>query len=276
MFELPEYVTLAKQCNETLKGKVVEEGSLGNLPHKFVWYNREPGEFKRLAKGKRVGKASTKGRWLFMPLEPGYILVLGECGGKLLYHPDGTRRPDKYHLLLEFDDGSALTATTQMWGAMELHEKGQERKRKYIADMRTTPIDAGFTFEYLNELIDEVTQVEKTSVKALLTQHQLIPGLGNAIAQDILFRGCLHPKHPVEELTRSQKRQLYNAITKTVEQAIKQGGRCDEYDLYGNPGKYVRLMDKNALGRPCPQCGRPIEKMQYLGGACYYCPGCQR
>ena len=37
MFELPEFVTLAKQFNEKLKGKVIEKGSLGNTPHKFVW-----------------------------------------------------------------------------------------------------------------------------------------------------------------------------------------------------------------------------------------------
>jgi formamidopyrimidine-DNA glycosylase len=34
-------------------------------------------------------------------------------------------------------------------------------------------------------------------------------------------------------------------------------------------------MDKNAVGRPCPECGGEIEKMQYLGGACYVCTNCQ-
>ncbi len=163
-----------------------------------------------------------------------------------------------------------------MWGAMELYEKGEECKRKYIQDMQTTPADPGFTFEYLNELIKAVAKVEKTSAKGLLTQNQLIPGLGNVIAQDILFRAHLHPKHSIDELTKSQRRQLYNAIMKTLEQATKQGGRYDEYDLYGNPGKYVRLMDKHALERPCPSCGRQIEKIQYLGGACYFCSNCQR
>ena len=87
MFELPEFTTLAKQVNEALTGKVIKNGSLGNSPHKFVWSNRTPGEFEALARGKIVGKASSKGKWLFVPLEPGYALVLGECGGKVLYHP---------------------------------------------------------------------------------------------------------------------------------------------------------------------------------------------
>lgn len=48
MFELPEYVTLAKQINDTLKGKTIQRGQLGNSPHKFVWYNRSHEEFERL------------------------------------------------------------------------------------------------------------------------------------------------------------------------------------------------------------------------------------
>ncbi len=276
MFELPEFATLAKQCNETLIGKIIKKGDLGNLPHKFVWYNREPDEFARLTQGKRVGRASTRGKWLFVPLEPGYVLLLGECGGKVLYHPPGAKPPDKYHLLLQFQDGSALSATTQMWGAMELYEQGQECNRQYIRDMRTTPADPGFTFEYLNGLIDATAKVEKTSAKGLLTQNQLIPGFGNAIAQDILFRARLHPKHSIGEFKRSERKRLYSAIMRTVEQATRQGGRYDEVDLFGNPGRYVRLMDKNALERPCPVCGGPIEKIQYLGGACYLCPNCQK
>ncbi len=275
MFELPEYANLAKQFGETLEGKVLKKGSLGNLPHKFVWYNRTPDEFTRLTRDKRVGKATARGKWLFVPLEPGYVLVLGECGGRVLYHPAGAQLPAKYHLLLVFEDDSALTATTQMWGAMELYEKGEERHRKYVSDMRTTPVEPEFTFEYLDELINTVARAQKTSAKGLLTQNQLIPGLGNAIAQDILFKARLHPRHSVDELNRSQRRRSYNAIVKTVGQVIKQGGRYDEYDLYGHPGKYVRLMDKNALGHPCPDCGQRIEKIQYLGGACYFCPDCQ-
>ncbi len=109
-----------------------------------------------------------------------------------------------------------------------------------------------------------------------MTQDQLIPGLGNAIAQDILFRAHLDPRHPIGELTKSQRRQLYNAIVKTVKEVIDKGGRYDESDLYGNPGGYVRRMDKNALDRPCPGCGRQVKKLQYLGGACYFCPECQK
>lgn len=274
MFELPEFVTLTKQINETLPGKIVKAGCLGNSPHKFVWYNRSHDEFAFLTHGKTIGQAHTRGRWLFTPLEPGYLLTLGECGGKLLYHAPGAKLPVKYHLRLTFDDGSALTAFTQMWGAMELYVQGKEQERQYINGMRPTPVEPTFTPAYFRDLIDSLA-AEKRSAKSLLTQDQLIPGLGNAIAQDILFQARLHPRHPIQELSAEQQTTLYGAIVDTVRAVIEQGGRYDETDFYGQPGGYVRLMDSKAVARPCPVCGGPIEKMQYLGGACYFCPHCQ-
>jgi formamidopyrimidine-DNA glycosylase len=109
----------------------------------------------------------------------------------------------------------------------------------------------------------------------LLTQDQLIPGLGNAIAQDVLFRARLHPRHPIADLSTDQRRALHDAIVDVTLAIVEKGGRYDETDLYNNPGGYIRLMDKNAVGRPCPECGGEVEKMRYLGGACYFCPGCQ-
>lgn len=256
MFELPEIVILTRQINETLCGKKVEHGQLGNSPHKFVWYNRTPDDFAVLTAGTVAGTAYSRGRWLFLPLEPGYVLVLGECGGKLRYHAPGAALPKKYHLLLSFADGSSLSLMTQMWGAMELYAQGEEQQRQYIRDMRPTPVDESFTLAYFTALIDECLQGEKRSAKGLLTQDQLIPGLGNAIAQDILFRARLHPRHPLAELSPLQRRALYDAIRATVADVIAQGGRNDETDLFGRPGGYTRVMDKNAVGQPCPAAAR--------------------
>jgi formamidopyrimidine-DNA glycosylase len=276
MFELPEYLTLASQMNETILGKVVESGERGNTPHKFVWYNRTAEEFADLCRGKVIGKATSKGRWLFLPLEPGYVFVLGEFGGRVLFHPTLTSIPSKYHLLFRFSDGSALTGMTQMWGAVELYEKGKELERQYIKGMRPTPVEPEFTFPYFSGLIDELLLGEKRSAKGLLTQDQIIPGLGNAIAQDILFRAKLHPRHSLSELETTQRKALFEAIISTVNDAIAGSGRDDEFDLYNHPGRYHRMMDKRAEENPCPVCGTKVEKMQYLGGACYFCPTCQK
>lgn len=276
MFEISECVVLAKQINESLQGKTITGGDLGNSPHKFVWYNRSPDEFDKLIRGKSVGRARVKGRWLLIPLEPGFTLVLGECGGKIIYHPAGSKFPKKYHLSITFADDSFLTATTQMWGAMELYEAGQELNREYIKDMKPTPLDKEFTFNYFTELIDELIADKKRSAKSLLTQDQIIPGLGNAIAQDILFLARLHPRHSIADLSSDQRKNLFNSIISTVDEIIERGGRYDEFDLYNQKGEYIRLMDKNAVKKSCPGCGGEVQKIQYLGGSCYLCPNCQK
>ena len=276
MFEIPEYVTIARQMTESISGKRIAEGNLGNSPHKFVWYNLKPAEFAAGVKGKAVGKAYTRGRWLFVPVGDGHVLVFGECGGKILLHESASLLPKKYHLSLQFNDGTALSATTQMWGAMELYEKGRELERQYIRGMRTTPTEPEFSATYLSALMKEAIANGNKTVKAILTQDQMVPGLGNAIAQDIMFKAKLHPKQPLEALQQNHVKNLHQAILKTLKEAIRLGGRNDEFDLYGNRGRYVRLMDNRAAGHPCPECGTRIEKTSYLGGACYFCPSCQR
>lgn len=80
-----------------------------------------------------------------------------------------TLTPASYHLPIAFEDGSALTALTQMWGAMELYAQGEELQRPYIKDMRPTPVEPAFTFAYFDALLDELAGGKQRSAKALLT-----------------------------------------------------------------------------------------------------------
>jgi formamidopyrimidine-DNA glycosylase len=275
VFELPELTVIAAQMNEVLPGKVVAAGRLGNVPHKFVWYDRSHEEFAALTAGLVLGKAWVEGKWLFLPLSPGHVLLLGEWGGRIRYHAGGEPLPARYHLCLALAEGSSLTATTQMWGGVHLCEAGSEHDVKYVAGMRPTPIEEAFDPAYFVALVAAVQEGGKRSVKGLLTQDQLIPGLGNAIAQDIMFSARLHPRRDLGTLSDAEVSGLWVAITTTVQDVIAAGGRYDERDLYGRVGGYVRVMDAKAVGRPCPICGTPIKKISYLGGACYFCPTCQ-
>lgn len=156
-------------------------------------------------------------------------MVKRSGGGKAFYHSPGAQIPEKHHLRINFEDGAQFTLTTQMWGAIELYPRGEEQNRQYLKDMRLTPLDGEFTFAYFDALIDEMLAGKKRSVKALLTQEQIIPGLGNAIAQDILFRARLNPRHLLIDLDSTQRRLLYDAILSTVNKVIGPGGRYDEF-----------------------------------------------
>jgi formamidopyrimidine-DNA glycosylase len=101
-------------------------------------------------------------------------------------------------------------------------------------------------------------------------------GIGNSYAQDILFRARISPRRKIPDIPATEREQLYRAIQETVQLAIEAGGREDERDLFDRPGGYHRLMSSQTAGTPCPVCGTMIEKMAYLGGACYLCPQCQQ
>ena len=116
---------------------------------------------------------------------------------------------------------------------------------------------------------------EKKSIKYFMISKSGISGIGNSYLQDILFKAKIHPKRMVADIDDGECRDLYDAITGTMKEAIELRGRYDERDLYNNPGGYRRILDSKAKGNPCPECGTPIEKIQYLGGASYFCPVCQ-
>ncbi|HOI24304.1 MAG TPA: zinc finger domain-containing protein [Caldisericia bacterium] len=276
MFELPETLNISKQINQTLLGKTIQKGSLGNSPHKFVWYNQSHEMFESLSHHKTIATSYVLGSWLMIPLEPSYILVLGEFGGKLLYHPQGSKVPSKYHLLLSFTDGSILTETVQLWGAIELYEKGKELERPYIKDMKISPNHPAFTLSYFHDLVKESISHGNKSVKSLLAQDQTIPGIGNSSLQDILFHAGLHPKFPIKALSRNHIDKLYYSLIKTIQSISELGGRSEEVDLFGKAGKYERILSSKTQGKPCPNCNTTIEKIAYLGGSCYFCPHCQK
>ena len=124
-------------------------------------------------------------------------------------------------------------------------------------------------------LFSSINEDSATSIKYFIISEPGVWGIGNGCLQDILFRAKIHPKRRVIDVTEDEQCALYDAIRDTLTQMVTLGGRESERDLYGNRGKYVRILDSKTKGKPCPECGTPIEKTQYLGGACYLCSSCQ-
>jgi formamidopyrimidine-DNA glycosylase len=112
-------------------------------------------------------------------------------------------------------------------------------------------------------------------VKYFVISKPGVWGVANGYLQDILFRARIHPRRHAALTTAQERASLYRAIKHTLRQAVKQGGRHSERDLYDRPGSYRRMLDAGMVGKPCPECGARIQKIQYLGGASYFCPRCQ-
>ncbi len=275
MMELPEAVAIAKQINAELRGRRIASAERENSPHKWVFYNRPREDYETILPGRGIGESHAEGSHVNTRLTGGFTLQLGDGGERILLHAADAALPKKYHLLLRFEDGCVLTVSVQGWGAVRLFDKDQLRAWLDGEPAGISPIGKELTYDRFRRITAQYAAECDKPVKAFLVNRPRIRGIGNGYLQDILFRAGLHPRRKVRGITAGERRKLYRAIRKVLTEAIAKGGRDDEMDLHGRPGRYVRQLDRRTNGTPCPTCGTTIEKIHYVGGACYFCPTCQ-
>ncbi len=273
MIELPEATVLAKQLNEKVNGKRIKRIIAAQSPHKFAWYYGDPKDYHALLVGKVIGMAVSHGGLVEVSVSDA-ILLFGD-GVNLRYYVRGEKLPDKPQLWIEFEDGSSLVSSVQMYGGMWAFPAGSFDNKYYrISKEKTSPLTDAFDRDYFDALFDEKT--EKLSLKAFLATGQRIPGLGNGVLQDILFNAKMHPKKKVSTLSDKDREELLNSLKSTLRQMIAGDGRDTENDLFGRRGGYKTILSKNNAGKPCPVCGTIIKKEAYMGGSIYFCSTCQK
>lgn len=275
MIELPEATIIANQLNTTLQGKRITSAVRGNVPHKFAFYSRSAEEYTELLTGRTVGEAIGHGNAILVPILPAYTLVLGGGGERILYHQGPHNLPRKHHLRLDFADGTTLTVTVQGWGNVLLLDDRELHEHPHVGRGRVGALSNALTFDRFASLFDALTEEDRSSIKRFLISDPGVWGIGNGYLQDILFIARIHPRRRAIDVNNEERSALYHAIRNTFKQAVDLGGRDSERDLFSKPGGYRRMMDSKTMGQPCPACGTLLEKIQYLGGACYLCPGCQ-
>lgn len=271
MPELPEITQLANQMNKQIKGKRVS--SMESKQPKNL--NLPPSDFARTIKGKTVSKVQSRGKWLFIKLDPGYYLLINlGMNGDVLYFSPQKKAPEKYHFRVDFTDSTGFVVVFQWIGLAHLVAENKLGEYKLTAKLGMQPTDKQFTLEHLKQLLAG----KKTTVKNFLLDQKSIAGIGNVYVQDTLFRAGLHPNCKVNTLTEREEAALHKAIRDTLHHAIKLGGLTYEKDFYG---RYGRLTNDKFLvgyrtGKPCPACGTSIEKIRTGTTASYICPRCQR
>lgn len=272
MIELPEAVVLARQINRTLVGKRIKNGVANQSPHKFAWYSGDPARYNTLLAGKTMRSASAIANEVVVKADEMELIL----SASLHYYPVGERLPARHQLLLAFDDGTALTATIQMWGCLFcVHEGEPAGFEDYrLGRQRPSPLSPAFNRTYFDSLLAE--NQSKLSAKAFLATGQRIPGLGNGVLQDILWTAQIHPKRSIDSLKEKERAQMFGAVKSVLHEMADRGGRDTERDLFGCAGGYKTILSKNTVNTPCPVCGTIIKKEAYLGGSIYYCPDCQK
>ncbi len=272
MLELPEIATISRQLQSTVSDKTIGSVTVLSSPHKFAFLNRAADDYPRLLAGRKISATISRGNYAILTLDNTLSLVLGDMGGRLLYHPEGSPLPQKHQLLVEFEDRTSLTLTLQMWGAILLLDPDQLAAHSRISRMIPDPLDDDFTFEHFQRRIDSALLIESPSLKYFIISQFGLPGTGNGCTHDILFNARLHPKFPLANLTSELRHNLWQAARGTLKSMTEAGGRSTEHDLFDAPGKYVPILSNDKVGTPCPVCGTPIERITYLGGASFFCP----
>lgn len=274
MLEIPEAYTVAKQIRETIMGKKIQKVEMEHTPHKFAWFYGEPDKYEARLKGKTICDAQNFGSLVQIYVE-GTIVLFGD-GVALRYHDDKVNRPSKHQMLIEFEDGTALSGSVQMYGGLWCFKEGEFDNPYYLVAMeKPSPLSDEFSSEYFNNIFNN-EGIMKLSLKAFLATEQRIPGLGNGVLQDILYKAGIHPRKKVNTLTLEDKNNLFSAVKSVLCEMVQMGGRDTEKNLFGLPGGYRTKLSKNTVDKPCAECGNIIKKENYLGGSIYFCETCQK
>lgn len=213
MLELPEAVTLASQFEKAYQGKVITRAVAGYTPHKFAFYEGDPADYSSRLEGKTVGGSASFGGHAMMIA--GDMRLGFSDGVNARYLAPDEERPAKHQLLLDFDDGSSLVCTISMYGFFGLC-RADDQGNEYFqaAKEKPSPLSDAFDAAYFDGLFSNTKPT--LSAKAFLATEQRVPGLGNGVLQDILFRAGIHPKTKTGVLNGREKKLLFDAVKSTL------------------------------------------------------------
>lgn len=273
MLEIPESTTIAKQAETILAGKIISQVYLASSPHKFAWYNGDVNDYPKILIGKQVQSIIGHGAFVTLHFDSDVHLSISD-GVNIKYYLPFEKHPKKHQLLIEFEDKSFIAFTVSMYGAIFAFE-GELNNPYYKGSLeKMSPLNDEFDEVFFETLFASITK--DISIKAFLATEQRIPGLGNGVLQDILFKSGLHPKRKISTINNLERSDLFHCLKYTLQSMTEKGGRDTEKDFYGNRGGYKCVLSKNTYKDPCPNCGEDIVKEAYLGGSVYYCSKCQK
>ena len=114
------------------------------------------------------------------------------------------------------------------------------------------------------------------TLKRALTDPRLLSGIGNAYSDEILHAAKLSPFQLTGRLTPPQIDRLHaeaiRVLTMWRDRLIAETG--EEF-----PERVTAFRDGMAahgrFGKPCPECGTPIQRIRYAANEANYCPTCQ-
>lgn len=101
----------------------------------------------------------------------------------------------------------------------------------------------------------------RAPIKAWLLDQQHVAGIGNLLADEMLWRAGIDPARPASSLDRAEARRLHRHLVATLTELTRRGG--------SHTGD---LQVARVTGATCPRDGTPLQRRRMGGRTTVSCP----
>ncbi len=247
MPELPEVETVCRSLRPHLLGRTITRVKVLE-PRLRVTVDRRA--LCSLA-GKRVEDITRTAKYILLRQKHDHIIVELDNGTELRYHD-----PRRFGL-------SLVTKRDELLCLPQLCRVGID------------PFDQRLTGDYLFGF----TRGSERRIRDLLLDQQIIAGLGNIYANEILALAGVKPTARAHRLTRRQVQGIAETIPALLGDAIRWCGTSfsnyrDADDKSGEFQNHLRVYDRD--GERCRVCPSTIKRVAIGNRSAFYCPTCQK
>ena len=203
--------------------------------------------------GKNMLFAFTGGHWL-----GGHLGMTGE-----MLAADPAHAPEKHdHLILYTTTAALVYRDPRMFGHWR-YEKCPAPPA-WWRDLPPEVLSRAFTLPHVQHTL---TRRARTPLKPLLLDQAFFPGIGNWMADEVLWQLRLHPSTPAGTCTAAALRTAVQKITRT---AVKTIGRD-----WSDPPRSWLFQHRWKPGGHCPRCHTALDRGDFRGRTACWCPQCQ-
>ena len=286
MSELPEVYVVRLGLAPAITGAVVR--SVEVFDERSLRRHDGPAEdFVDRLTGVGLASPERRGKFLWVPLadaESALVVHLGMSGQVLVRTPDIEDARTRIRLSVDHPAHGAVRINfvdQRIFGSMALDAfvpaaDGHGLVPSQVAHIARDPLDP---------LFDDAAFVARvrrksTTIKRALLDQTLVSGVGNIYADEALWRARIHYDQPTAGLSAVRLRQLLAEIRAVFAQALAEGGTSFDtqyLNVNGQSGYFAHsLQAYGQQGEPCPRCGTPIVREQFMNRGSHFCPRCQR
>jgi formamidopyrimidine-DNA glycosylase len=94
----------------------------------------------------------------------------------------------------------------------------------------------------------------------------LIAGIGNLVADEVLWHARVHPARRIEELSSGERSRVHSAMRRVLARWVAG---------YGSLPRGWLIHARGRGDRPCPRCGTLLSRTVVGGRTTYFCQRCQ-